>query len=339
MGIREFVSFAVPLEAAKVSQAGRTLKGYAAVFNQPATVEDGPSKIVRPGAFKASIGQRRTEGGYNVRVLFNHGKDQAFGALPLGMPSVIAEDPYGLYTETPLADTDLNRDRIIPLVASGALNGMSVTVGIIRSSYSDDRSIQYYDELSLEEFGPVTWPLFAGTSALVASRRSPAEFAEVDESDWDGPRAMRECETASDYGKICALDRGSDIEALTARFGLPHHYLSKAPAPNRQGVNAAWGALAGARTGSPMTGPGIPAARSHLESHRRTLGAETSAPPAGSTLGAALTGEGADRFTRILRIEKEHESARARFSKLFPEGGRHGLEHARRDLGAPRSER
>jgi HK97 family phage prohead protease len=319
MAVREFVTFAVPFQAAKVAEAGRILKGYAAVFDQPALSDDGPAKVVRPGAFKTSIGQRKTDGGFNVRVLFNHGRDASFGQIPLGIPVELREDSYGLWTETRLADTDLNRERIIPLVANGALSGMSVTVGIVRSSWSEDRSAVFYQELSLDEYGPVTFPLFEGTSALVAGRKL-AEFADVDESDWDGPRAMRECSTAGDYGKICALDRGSDIEALTARFGLPHHYLAKAPIPNRKGVNAAWGALSGARTGSPMTGPGIEDARRHLESHRTQLGAEASRRPAGSTLRAAPTEAELDRLTRIQRIEREQARDAERFARLFSGG-------------------
>ena len=93
---------------------------------------------------------------------------------------------------------------------------------------------------------------------------------------WDGAAALATCQTASDYASVCALDRGSDITALSARFGLPHHPSPGAP-PDRQGVAAAWNALNGGRTGEPMTGPGIAAARSHLERHRSELGIGASA--------------------------------------------------------------
>lgn len=88
---------------------------------------------------------------------------------------------------------------------------------------------------------------------------------------WDGAAALRACETEADYKSVCALDRGSSITALTARFGLPHHPRPGAEA-DRAGVVAAWGALAGGRTGEPMSGAGVPAARSHLAAHRRAMG-------------------------------------------------------------------
>src|SRR6266540_6677479 len=88
---------------------------------------------------------------------------------------------------------------------------------------------------------------------------------------WDGAAALKACETVSDYKSVCALDRGEGITALSSRFGLPHHPRPGAEA-DRGGVAAAWAALAGGRTGEAMSGPGVPAARSHLAAHRRAMG-------------------------------------------------------------------
>jgi HK97 family phage prohead protease len=95
--------------------------------------------------------------------------------------------------------------------------------------------------------------------------------AEIDNSTWDAGRALRECETAADYAKVCALDRGAGISAPSERFGLPHHFLSEAPVPNANGVRAAAAALGGARTGSAMTGAGVAEARAHIERHMRQI--------------------------------------------------------------------
>lgn len=88
---------------------------------------------------------------------------------------------------------------------------------------------------------------------------------------WDGAAAMRSAKTVADYKAIAALDRGESITALSERFGLPHHQTPGAEA-DRQGVAAAWAALNGGRTGQPMTGAGVPAARAHLQAHRRAMG-------------------------------------------------------------------
>jgi HK97 family phage prohead protease len=86
-------------------------------------------------------------------------------------------------------------------------------------------------------------------------------MAEVDNSTWDAGRAMRECETAADYGKICAGKKAGD-PSLRASWALPHHYLSKAPVPNAAGVR---NALARLPQTQGLTNAGQ--ARSHLEAH------------------------------------------------------------------------
>lgn len=84
-------------------------------------------------------------------------------------------------------------------------------------------------------------------------------------------RALNSENPASALGSICALDRGSGVSALSERFGLPHHATPGGP-PDRTCVGAAWAALAGGRTGTPMSGTGVSEARSHLAAHRRALG-------------------------------------------------------------------
>jgi len=107
---------------------------------------------------------------------------------------------------------------------------------------------------------------------------------------WDGAAALKTAETVADYKSICALDRGESITALSQRFGLPHHPRPGAP-PDRGGVAAAWAALAGGRTGTPMSGPGVGAARSHLASHRRAMGMGEATAAAEETLAFDLAGD------------------------------------------------
>src|SRR5213078_2847153 len=102
--------------------------------------------------------------------------------------------------------------------------------------------------------------------------------------------AIKACTTEADYRSVCALDRGSSITALTARFGLPHHQSPGAPA-DRQGVAAAWAALNGGRTGTPMSGPGVPAARSHLQAHRSAMGMGDTKAEAEELIAFDLAGE------------------------------------------------
>lgn len=174
---RELFEATVPLEAARAQVEGRTMKGYAAVFNRPAYVKDPeaePLLIVRPTAFDKTLKERAGK----IRVLYQHGRDPAIGSFPLGVPQVMRADKYGLYTETVLDEIDFNTNRLIPSLRSGATNGMSITAGVIRASWNDERTVRYFDELALEEFGPVTFPLFEDTTAMVAAREAWSETAE-----------------------------------------------------------------------------------------------------------------------------------------------------------------
>ncbi len=119
---------------------------------------------------------------------------------------------------------------------------------------------------------------------------------------WDGGAALKTATTIADYKSICALDRGESISALSSRFGLPHHVRPGAP-PDRGGVAAAWAALAGGRTGTPMSGPGVPAARSHLAAHRRALGMGEAAAEAGE--GITFDDEAAEEVAASFRADIE----------------------------------
>jgi HK97 family phage prohead protease len=83
-------------------------------------------------------------------------------------------------------------------------------------------------------------------------------------------RALNSENPASALKSICALDRGASITALSERFGLPHHATPGGP-PDRACVAAALAAIGGARQGSPMSGPGVDAAKAHLTRHKGEL--------------------------------------------------------------------
>jgi phage head maturation protease len=98
--------------------------------------------------------------------------------------------------------------------------------------------------------------------------------AAVDNSAWDGNKAMTQCSSAADYNKICAGKTSGDA-ALRSSHKLPHHYLAKAPVPNAAGVQAALG-----RFGQTQGLTNSAEARRHLEAHMQTIQAqEASALP------------------------------------------------------------
>jgi HK97 family phage prohead protease len=173
----------VPLQAASLRAEedggeGRTLVGYAAVFNRWTEIdswwEGHFMERIAPGAFANTLAKR----GDRVKVLFNHGFDPSIGDKPLGKPARLEEDDTGLWTETPLARTSYNDD-LIELLRSGAIDGMSFRFRVTEEEWKDDpepsednprglpeRTIKAVDLL---EFGPVTFPAYEATSAGVRS--------------------------------------------------------------------------------------------------------------------------------------------------------------------------
>jgi hypothetical protein len=146
-------------------------------------------------------------------------------------------------------------------------------------------------EVDLLEIGPTLVGANSETRTLALKEAPMVEIVErkaVDDSAWDGSRAMGECDTAADYREI-AFERANDSDPdSAAHWALPHHYLGKGP--NAQGVSAAVAALNGARGGSPdLKSAGV--ARSHLEGHRSQINPEKSSASVDLKLDAAVAAE------------------------------------------------
>jgi HK97 family phage prohead protease len=124
------------------------------------------------GSFKKTISENRDR----VRVQFDHGYDTYIGSAPLGPIDELREEDEGPYYGVPLLDTDYNRDRILPLLSgrlmdgtlTGSALGASYRFRVTKEEWVDpkrstdmnpemlpERTIR---EVSLYEFGPVTFP-------------------------------------------------------------------------------------------------------------------------------------------------------------------------------------
>lgn len=157
---------------------GNTLVGFPIVWDQWTEISGWEGHFlerVAPTAADKTLAER----GDKVKVLFNHGFDPTIGDKPLGKPAVMEPRDFGLWTETPLADTSYNKD-IRELLNVGAVDGMSFRFSIIRDEWDDEpdpspdnpkglpeRTIR---EFRLYEFGPVTFPAYEATTAGVRAR-------------------------------------------------------------------------------------------------------------------------------------------------------------------------
>ena len=154
-----------------------TLAGHFAVFDQWTEIdsrfEGNFLERVAPGAFAKTFEENRQQ----MRVLFEHGKDPQIGNKVLGAIKTLSEDERGAFYEVPLLDTSYNRD-LLPALRSD-LYGSSFRFEVMREQFTrtpersehnpeglPERTLQ---EVRLYEFGPVTFPAYAGATAGLRS--------------------------------------------------------------------------------------------------------------------------------------------------------------------------
>lgn len=151
--------------ASGVSAKGRTLTGYAAVFNAETRI-GGFSERIAPGAFRDSLASGR-----DVLALLDHKPDTLLGRTKSGTLT-LREDDKGLAFELPLPDTQAGRD-LIALAERGDLGGMSFGFRAIDEAWNGDtrelRQVELY-EVSVVQ----SWPAYQQTEISLRSRTSTA---------------------------------------------------------------------------------------------------------------------------------------------------------------------
>jgi HK97 family phage prohead protease len=172
-------------ERAEGDDGGPVMQGHFAVFNQWTEInslfEGNFMERFSPGAFRATIKAHnsRSEGnGNGMQVLFQHGHDPIVGDKPLGPIDALREDKDGAYYEVSLLDSGYVRDSVLPGLRAG-LYGASFRFRVLREEVEEEpkpsaanphglpeRTVK---EAEVREFGPVTFPAYAGATAGVRS--------------------------------------------------------------------------------------------------------------------------------------------------------------------------
>lgn len=168
------------------SADGRTLEGYAAVFNVPTEINSWEGKFteqIARGAFRKSLGER-------MPVLqFDHGHDARTGTVPIGKFEDLREDRQGLKVVARLFDNPVV-EPIRQAIEGGAISGMSFRFKVVRDEWHDSDGVRVKGEelgkllwdpgkrgplkrtireVQLFEAGPVVFPAYAETSVGVRS--------------------------------------------------------------------------------------------------------------------------------------------------------------------------
>jgi HK97 family phage prohead protease len=148
---------------------GNTLEGYAAVFDDPALIEDWAGEFtetVQRGAFAKTISERKPV------LMFDHGQHPMVGSIPIGTITQLREDPKGLYVQAKLADNWLVQP-VRDAIAGGAITGMSIRMSVLQDKWTKSKGkpdIRSISEIALHELGPVVFPAYENTQVSVRSR-------------------------------------------------------------------------------------------------------------------------------------------------------------------------
>lgn len=167
-----------PFELRAAADGGPgVMSGHFAVFNEWTRIssfyEGDFMERVAPGAFTGVF-----QSGQKPKVLFDHGGDPSVGNKVLGVPIRLEEDARGAAYDVALHDTTYVRD-LLPGLRSGQY-GASFRFRVAEDRWVQpivataanpdrlpERTITRIDPLY--EFGPVTFPAYAGASAGVRS--------------------------------------------------------------------------------------------------------------------------------------------------------------------------
>ena len=155
--------------ATGLQASGRTLTGYAAVFNADTRVGDFIERIA-PGAFIRSL-----ESGRDVLALADHDPKTVLGRTSSGTLA-LSEDSHGLAFTLTLPDTTAGRD-LAALAARGDLGGMSF--GFVPADEVWTGDTRELREVELHEVSVVQgWPAYPQTSVALRMKqaRTPARM-------------------------------------------------------------------------------------------------------------------------------------------------------------------
>ncbi|MBS3998318.1 MAG: HK97 family phage prohead protease [Hydrogenophaga sp.] len=149
-----------------LSATGKTLSGYAAVFNSEAVLGDF-SEVIRQGAFAKSLAT-----GSNIRALYQHQGDALLGTTRGGTLQ-LREDAKGLAFELALPDTTHGKDLAI-LVGRGDVAGCSfgfrVAPGGDRWEKRGAKLVRELLDVELVEITLTSDPAYQDTTVAMRSR-------------------------------------------------------------------------------------------------------------------------------------------------------------------------
>ena len=150
----------VDVDVRDLDTRGRTVHGYAAIFDAVSEDLGGFREKIAPGAFADVLDA-------DVRALLNHDPDQLLGRTKSGTLR-LEEDPRGLRFELDLPDSPIG-ENVRAAVGRGDLDGASFRFLVGRESWEGDlRTVETVEEL--HDVTLATHPAYPATSVELRTR-------------------------------------------------------------------------------------------------------------------------------------------------------------------------
>ena len=148
---------------------GRTVEGYASVFNSMSEDLGGFREIILPGAFKNALGD-------DVRALYNHDSNYLLARTTSGTLE-LKEDDKGLYYRFEMPNTSYGND-LLELYRRGDLTQSSFGFTVDKDSWrmEEGQHIRYIESVSsLFDVSPVVYPAYTAASSGLRSAEPHSE--------------------------------------------------------------------------------------------------------------------------------------------------------------------
>ena len=155
----------------KAAVEGRTVEGYASVFNSMSEDLGGFREIILPGAFSEVLDN-------DVRALYNHDSNYLLARTTSGTLE-LKEDEKGLYYRFEMPNTSYGND-MLELFRRGDLTQSSFGFTVEKDNWrmEDGQQVRYIERVgSLFDVSPVVYPAYTAASSGLRSAEPQGESA------------------------------------------------------------------------------------------------------------------------------------------------------------------
>ena len=160
----------------RATDNGRTIGGYAAVFNSRANIGGYFEEVIAPGAFDDALMQ-------DVRALVDHDTGRVIGRTKAGTLRM-KQDDTGLAVEIDLPDTSDGRD-LATLIERGDVSGMSFGFVVTKETWDEtmEPPMRTIQALDLREVSVVAFPAYDDTSIAMRSLEKSREMTKAERAE------------------------------------------------------------------------------------------------------------------------------------------------------------